>query len=154
MGTGFNRNVSQWTHGEYFDANNTEDQLAIIAGKLGYRADDHGDTDATASTLALTGAATISSSDPKNRGVLEQTSDVDVFAFATQAGLVTLNISPFRSSEDTAGGNVDVHAELYNSSGVLVQASMVPNDTNATISATVPAGVYYLHVSNEGAGTP
>ncbi len=154
MGTGFGRNVTQWTHGEYFDANNTEDQLAIIAGKINYRPADHGSTDATASTFAVTGGTTIVSSDPKNRGVIEQTSNVDVFTFATQAGPVTFNINPFRSSVDTRGGNVDLHAELYNSVGTLVQTSSIAGDTNAVISTTLAAGVYYLHVSNEGDGTP
>ena len=154
MGTGFGRNVTQWTHGEYFDANNTEDQLAIIAGKINYRAPDHGSTDATASTFALTGGATISSTDPKNRGVIEQNTNVDVFTFATQAGPVTFNINPFRSSVDTRGGDLDIHAELYDSVGTLVQTSSITGDTNAVISKTLAAGVYYLHVSNEGDGTP
>ena len=39
------RNVIQWSKGEYFDANNPEDDLAIIAAKLTVRPDDHAGTD-------------------------------------------------------------------------------------------------------------
>src|SRR6185503_6068267 len=51
MGTGYGRNVSQWSRGEYYLANNTQDDLATIAGKLAYRADDHGNTQASATAL-------------------------------------------------------------------------------------------------------
>jgi len=33
MGAAFDRNVTQWSKGEYYLANNTQDDLAIIAGK-------------------------------------------------------------------------------------------------------------------------
>jgi len=153
MGTGYGRNVSQWSKGEYFDANNTEDDLAILSGALSYRPDDHGNTNATASSFAVNGT-TISGSNPKNQGVIEQNTDVDVFVFATEAGTVSFTINPFRSSTDTYGGNLDIHAELYNSSGGLEQVNSDPNDTVAFISKSLPAGVYYLYISGEGTGDP
>src|SRR4029077_7898024 len=55
MGTGYNRNVSQWSDGEYYQANNTQDDLATLAAKISYLADDHGNTPATATPLSLTG---------------------------------------------------------------------------------------------------
>ncbi len=50
MGTGYWRNVSQWSKGDYYNsvtwpnqAGSNSDDLFIIAGKIGYRPDDHGD---------------------------------------------------------------------------------------------------------------
>ena len=48
MGNSYYNNVTEWSKGEYPDANQTQDDLAIIEGKLGYTPDDHGDTFATA----------------------------------------------------------------------------------------------------------
>src|SRR4051794_41600183 len=37
MGTGYNRNVTQWSKGDYYMANNTQDDHVIIAlGPLGH----------------------------------------------------------------------------------------------------------------------
>ena len=45
MGTPYSRFVSQWSNGQYPDANNTsEDDLAAIGARGGYRTDDHADT--------------------------------------------------------------------------------------------------------------
>src|SRR5204863_7524585 len=88
MGTGYNRNVSQWSKGEYYLANNTQDDLAIIAGKLSYRGDDHGNTLASATQLQITGGTDIISTTPENdptnanpanKGVLERNNDIDIF---------------------------------------------------------------------------
>src|SRR5262245_50428523 len=42
MGNSYYQNVSQWSKGEYANANNKQDDLAIIASYVGYRPDDHG----------------------------------------------------------------------------------------------------------------
>ncbi|HSH14745.1 MAG TPA: M12 family metallo-peptidase, partial [Verrucomicrobiae bacterium] len=64
MGTGYNRNVSQWSKGEYYQANNTQDDLATIAGKLSYRTDDHGGTPGGATSLVLSGGTNIVATTP------------------------------------------------------------------------------------------
>ena len=43
MGASYNRSVTQWSQGEYSGANNSQDDLAVIAGELSYRGDDHED---------------------------------------------------------------------------------------------------------------
>ena len=56
MGVGYYAQISQWSKGEYADANNTQDDLQIIANYLSYRADDHEDVNfASASPLVITG---------------------------------------------------------------------------------------------------
>ena len=61
MGVGYYRPVSQWSKGEYNNANNLEDDLAIMTDStrwmtnvqqyLAYRGDDHGNTAANATAL-------------------------------------------------------------------------------------------------------
>ncbi|WP_425617750.1 Calx-beta domain-containing protein [Anatilimnocola sp. NA78] len=154
MGVSYYDNVTQWDRGEYHDTNNGSssanygggpDDLAIIVSGngFGYRADDHGNTNATATSLA-SNRGSISSS-----GIIERTTDIDVFSFTTAAGQVNLNIAPF-----TPGPNVDVKADLYNSSGKLVASSNSSTVLSAEFSLNLPAGRYYVHVDGTGFGNP
>lgn len=163
MGTGYGRNVSQWCKGEYLNANNTQDDLATIAAKTGYRTDDRGNTAGTAQPLVVSGGTSITSttpegdptnSNPANKGVIERNTDVDVFSFSTGAGTVVLNANPWIQPAGTCGGNLDILLELYDQAGTLVASSNPATLTTASISATVAQGVYYLHVKNSGAGNP
>ena len=164
MGTGYNRNVSQWCKGEYFDANNTEDDLAIIAGKITYRTDDFGGTAATATALIFTGGTNIVSTTPENdpaitntanKGVLERNTDVDVFSFITGNGAVSLSVKPWvMPAGITRGGNLDVRLELYNEAGTLLATNNPASLTTALIQTNLVEGRYYLHVKNTGVGNP
>jgi len=80
MGAGFigsvNENVTQWTkNSEYFNGNRPEDDLTIITttNGFGYRTDDHGNTNATATVLA--------SNNLNSFGIIERNTDLDVFFF-------------------------------------------------------------------------
>ena len=163
MGTGYNRNVSQWSKGEYYDANQLQDDLQIISGRVAYRGDDHGGTAGTATPLQVSGGITISSTTPEtdpsnaspaNKGVIERNTDVDVFSFYTGAGTVQLNVKPWIQPAGTRGGNLDVLLELYDAGGALIASNNAANLTTATISASLGQGYYYLHVKNSGTGTP
>ncbi|BCX47559.1 T9SSC-terminal target domain-containing protein [Haloferula helveola] len=163
MGTGYGRNVTQWSKGEYYNANNTQDDLAIIAGKVSYRSDDHGNTPGAATPLSITGGTTVSSttpendptnSNPANKGILERNTDVDVFSFVSGAGTVTLNVNPWDQPAGTNGGNLDVLLELRDENGVLIATDNPSGLTTASITATVGQGVYYLYVRNTGTGDP
>ncbi|MFU8892127.1 MAG: InlB B-repeat-containing protein [Luteolibacter sp.] len=146
MGTGYNRNVSQWSKGEYYLGNQTQDDLAIIAGKITYRADDHGTTFGTATPWVTT---------PVNQpGIVERTSSPDFFTFNTAAGSISFNANTYRCDTQTWGGNLDILLELYNESQTLVASHNPGAETNASISTTVPAGRYYLVVRPTGAGDP
>jgi len=154
MGNSYTYNVSQWTKGEYYDASNTEDDLAIISGYLTYRPDDHGDSMWNASPLAADGAA-IDDANPANQGIIGTTADVDVFVFKTGAGTITLDINPWISPVHTRGGNLDIHAQLYDSAGELVDWDNPDLDTSAQINVTgIDKGTYYLKITGSGAGDP
>jgi hypothetical protein len=163
MGAAYNRNVTQWSKGEYYLANNTQDDLAVIAGKLAYMPDDHGDTAAAATPLVLTDGTNILSTTPEtdpenlnraNKGVLEQSNDTDVFSFRTGAGPVNLVVTPHLMASGTRGGNLDVRVELYDAAGGLRASDDPPAQTPAQIQVNLPAGDYFLFVRNAGTGNP
>jgi len=163
MGTGYNRNVSQWSKGEYYQANNTQDDLATIAGKLSYRTDDHGGTPGTATALVITGGTNIvattpgndpTNTNPANKGVLDRNTDVDVFSFVTGSGPVRLAVNPWIMPSGTRGGNVDLLIQLYNEGGSLLLTSNPATQTTALIETSLAEGRYYLHARNSAAGDP
>src|SRR5262245_4002522 len=78
MGVGYYRPVTQWSNGEYNNANNTQDDVSIIAAALGYRADDHGNTMSAATRLAPTSTGSISGA-----GMIGNRTDLDFFSFTT-----------------------------------------------------------------------
>jgi hypothetical protein len=158
MGVGYYENVTQWDRGEYYNSNNGvstanysdgPDDLALIVGAAGpgngfsYRADDHGNTNFSASSLDMSGT-TVS-----GVGIIETTNDVDVFSFTTGAGLINLSIDPF-----TPGPNLDVKAELFNGVGTLIATSNSTLVLDADFSLNLDAGQYFLHIDGTGWGTP
>jgi hypothetical protein len=163
MGVGYNRNVSQWSKGEYYLANNPEDDLAIIATKLAYRTDDAGGTPVSAAYLTVTtnGAilATTPETDPDNlspanKGVIERSTDVDVFALMADAGPVVIAALPWRSPTNTFGGNLDIQMRLLDASGAAIATQNPATATSAILSTNLPAGQYYVEVRGVAAGSP
>jgi hypothetical protein len=145
MGGPFGKNVTQWSRGEYANSTNDssitgiaglapQDDIAIIAGKLGFRGDDYGDTTGVAAPLAL---PTI--------GHITSTADVDVFGLP-RASDVRIEITPFRAGELTDGGNLDAAAEILNSAGAVVASIDDIHETSATLVAILPPGQHYLRV--------
>jgi PKD repeat protein len=148
MGVGYYQSLVQWSKGEYADANNKEDDYAVVASNgLPLRADDHGGTTGTATRLAGTtvnGATTV-----KGAGIIERAGDVDVFSFVAGAGTINLAVNPSARS-----GNVDIQAELLNGSGQVIASSNPADALNATLTATVAAGgTYYVSVRGTGNGS-
>ncbi len=168
MGAGYYSNVTQWSRGEYADANNTQDDLAVIANRLTYRADDHEDLLlANATALVRSGGTTIASTtpvsdpgnlSPYNKGVIEDRSDVDLFYIDSGAGLIDLTVVPdWReryASQSLRGSNLDILVTLYDGAGNVVAQSNPIGETNATLQVNVAAGRYYLAVTGVGEGDP
>ncbi len=163
MGAAYNRNVTQWSKGEYYRANNTQDDLATIAGKLSYRTDDFGNTAGTATELVFSDGTNIVSTTPENdpanaspgnKGVLERNTDVDVFSFVTGSGTVSLAVSPWVMPAGTRGGNTDILLELYDEAGALLLTNNPADQTAALFQTNLNEGRYYLYVRNSGAGDP
>ncbi|MBA3847326.1 MAG: hypothetical protein H0X45_11895, partial [Planctomycetes bacterium] len=150
MGSSSSRFMDTWSKGEYFNANNTQDDLAIIAGLLSYRSSDHGDTTATASALTVSGLSVSGS------GRIERTNDVDAFTFSCGAGAVSLTCQPLDiAGHSRHGGNLDVRLEVRSSAGALIAIADPSATVAATLVGTLPAsGTYTLLVIPTGVGTP
>ncbi|MDD2724676.1 MAG: zinc-dependent metalloprotease family protein [Methylovulum sp.] len=162
MGVGYYTNITQWSKGEYPDANQKEDDIAIIKANLGYRADDHGNTLDTATPLVIDGSGKISATnvetdphnaDKSNKGVIGKLNDADYFSFYVGAGPVNITVTPawdaFYNSVHR-GANLDVQATLYRWDGGVLQKSDPSTETKAVISKTLAAGQYFLAIRGVG----
>jgi hypothetical protein len=150
MGTGYDRNVSQWSKGDYRFSNNDQDDLAIISTRLGYRLDDFGNDSLSAYPLAFGPTGAVDQS-----GVVEQTYDADVFSFSAVSGIVDIAVSPYRDTSSTTwGGDLDVVLALYDELGGLIATNNPLLETTASLTTVVSNGVYYLHIHSTGVGDP
>jgi PKD repeat protein len=147
MGVGYYQSLVQWSKGEYSNANNTEDDIARIQSTgAPLRADDHGDTFATATPLTATAKGT--TVDLLGDGVISTRTDVDVFSFSSGPGTISLSIDPAARS-----GNLDIQADLYDANGTLVASANPVDALNASISVSnANAGIYYLKIDGVGKG--
>ena len=165
MGSSYNDNVSQWSRGEYPDANNTQDDIAIIGSQTGLREDDHADAFSAATPLVVgtdgSIAATTPETDPfgvytANKGIIGTRTDVDMFGVDVGAGPTTLRVTPSWAAWPRAiggngrGTNLDVEATLYDAAGNVIARSDPLDETDAAIETTLAAGAYYLGIRGVG----
>ena len=149
MGVGYYQPLVQWSKGEYADANNTQDDYVVMQNTgLPLRADDHGNSIASATAMVSStanGVTTFTAS-----GVIERPIDADVFSFAAGAGSVTINVSPAPRAP-----MLDVVATLRNSAGTIIATSNPTDSLPASIAANIStAGTYYVSVDGVGKGDP
>lgn len=144
MGVSYYKSLTQWSKGEYLNANRTEDDLAIISGSangFGYVADEAGGTLAAAASLGVT------DTEVNQPGIITRASDIDVFVFTTGAGPVDIAANPAPSSP-----NLDILLELLDETGAPLTTSNPSTSLPASIATNVPGGIYYLRIRGTGAG--
>ncbi len=138
MGTGYSKSITQWSKGEYANANNTQDDLAVMQTYgVALRADDHGNTTVNATTLTGTS--------PTASGVISTRTDADVFKFSTGAGSISFNAATAAPDAD-----LDIQLAIYDGAGNLVTSANTTS-LSCTLTATLAAGTYYLAVDGVGA---
>ena len=149
MGVGYSKELVQFSKGEYAGANNKEDDFLVMKSNgVQFAADDFGNTSATATALSPTPVGAANTYDVI--GLIESPTDVDVFKFASGAGSVTINATPFERSP-----NLDILIELRNAAGVLVAQANPVATLNSAITVSLPSeGVYYLSIKGTGKGDP
>ena len=142
--------ISQWSKGEYTDANNTQDDLAVMINNGAvYRADDHGGT--IYSATKLSSDSTVVSAG----GVIERRTDLDYFRIEAAGGSLEVNVDPAYR-----GANLRLEVKLYNSGNTLLETATSADSAErrgtqpVTLSTTVTAGVYYVSVDGIGNGDP
>ena len=147
MGASYDRRASHWSSGEYADANNTEDDVAIIARTAPVLADDHAN--------GAAGATRVTAGTPV-AGTITTRTDTDAFSFSGYS----------RTSLTVAGpagfSDLDVRLTILNSVGATVATidptADVADDTSmaATWLVDLPATAagYVAVVDGTGLGTP
>jgi hypothetical protein len=155
MGSSTNA-VGQFSQGEYSGANNTEDDLAIIAANgAPLRPDDRSDSTLLAEPLA---PGTLVD------GVISTRTDQDMFVVSHDCA-TTLTA---RATGIGAGASLDISLTVLDASGHVLgsndpvsgQTSLgwpttVPTGMDASVSLTnAPAGLYYVRIDGVGKGDP
>ena len=142
MGVGYYQSLVQWSKGEYPGANNVQDDYTVMASNgLPVRADDHGDTPATATVLSGTTIDTT--------GVIERPGDIDMFRVTSGAGTLTVAVNPAARS-----ANLDLLLELRDSNGAVLASANPLDLLPASLSVSVAGGTYYVAVRGVGKGDP
>jgi hypothetical protein len=138
----WDRDVVKFNNGDYEGANNQEDDLAIITSKIPYRADEHADT------IAAATAMTTNSSGAYAFGIIERTTDRDMFSFSTAPGPITVTATPYISRQYTIGNNLDIKIDLLSSTGAVLASANPTGATTASLNfMIVDPGSYYIRVS-------
>jgi hypothetical protein len=148
MGFSLNKPIAQWSLGEYTNASNQQNDLQIIGGganNFGFVIDDHGADANTASDIEADAGGNVNSSE--NSGIIHDRNDIDMFSFLAQAGAATFNFSAH-----DVHPNLDIQARLLDVNGVEI-ASSNPSGLDATITANLSAGLYFLEVQGVGEGS-
>lgn len=150
MGAPYGKSVTQWSQGAYPYADNTENDLLVMAATVaealvvtGFATDEAGSTPGTAAVLPIT-------SPISQTGIITQSSDTDWYQFSAKDGPINITVTPAAVDPD-----VDTELKLYDSAGVLIQTSAVlatSLSSNITRTLTGPGGaaVYYLSVEGKG----
>jgi len=146
MGVGYYQNVTQWSKGEYQNANNLQDQLAIIASQTNvrFRADDAGDGLATSRYLE-----TYDGGAAGGEGVIERSGDADAFRFTTGGGRVSLRADPVNASP-----NLALQVSIHDANDTLIAGSHGQQSLAASLDESLPAGTYTIRVTGKGRNNP
>ncbi|MEX2142716.1 MAG: Calx-beta domain-containing protein [Pirellulales bacterium] len=143
MGSHQNLDHATWHNGQNSKgAAVYQDDIAMIGraiNRLGYRADDHGNTTATSSPLIPAGRGWTSA------GLVGATTDVDVFSFTT---IVPRDLR-ITVDGNAPGQNLDAVLELYDAQGGLLASSNPDNSLDAFLEGTLTVpGTYFVAVKS------
>lgn len=148
MGVGYNRQLTQWSSGEYANATSGQNDLQLINNRIQYVADDHGND---VGNLLTATAVTVSGVNFNEAGIIHNAGDSDVFSIAINgnSGNISVDADPF-----TPGPNLDIELSLYDQNGNLIDSDNPTNRIDASLSANnLPGGFYYVVVDGVGKGT-
>ncbi|MEH6634844.1 MAG: PKD domain-containing protein [Halioglobus sp.] len=148
MGVGYYQPLVQWSRGEYLDANQGQNDYAVMSSNgLDPAVDEHGDSPAAASTPAFASDGTTATS--TDTGTIETPADADVFVIAAGAGPVSISATPV-----AADPNLDIQIKLRDESGTLLVSANPADQLAANLNTTVDGGTYYITIDGVGKGDP
>lgn len=155
MGAPYGKNFTQWTTGNlsYYKANNPQNDLATIAGRLsvngttGYIPDDV--------PAILANATTITPSVGKfstQEFLIGAGGDVDVHKISVDSSYLQVTVASFKiPGSPAAGSNLGLKAEILSSNGSVL-ATNDDGQNTARVAAAVEPGTCYIRVSGTGCG--
>ena len=135
MGVGYYKPVTHWSKGEYSNANNKEDDTAIIAGVAPLVSDDY--TDTQSSALMMT--------DLSMRGLISTPADKDWFNFSFGGGSLRVKATPAFYAD------LDIAVELYRGTTLVSRLDPTGLSIDSTLTS-LPAGSYQIMLEGVGVG--
>ncbi len=142
MGISYYEPVTTWHNGPTTSDTTFQldmDVLARPANGFGFRADDHSGSTVGATPLSVNGSLV------SGTGIIETTTDVDVFSFTTLGGGASLQVEPA-----AVGPNLDVVLTLRNASGQVVAMADPSSTLSASMTTVLSPGNYFLEVKGIG----
>ncbi|MEL6107088.1 MAG: Calx-beta domain-containing protein, partial [Planctomycetota bacterium] len=139
MGAPFSKLITHWSKGDYFNSNQSQDDLTIItsAQNFPYVADDYGNAQADAVPLIES-----NTTDVESFGIIERNDDVDWFKFSTGGGDVSLDVDVLGHKP-----NLDVWAGLFDAAGNFIAQANPQDSLSASFATqTLAAGDYYVMI--------
>ena len=148
MGNPFNKNVTQWSVGDYLNANNTsQDDLDTLNFHFGSIDDDYGDSFSDAQEISGTSI----------NGLISNSSDQDFFRFSLAAPQsLTFELFPFTNTTYNLpswswGGNADLEINIYDESYDLIGSNNPSDKLDASLSLSLSTGNYFIEVKSTAA---
>jgi hypothetical protein len=146
MGMSYSKSLTQWSRGEYANANNTEDDLAIL-GKAANGIGMSGHAELVKVLESQSGSYNVS-------GVLTDSLKPHAFQFSTSGGSFSASVMP--SASVNSYSNADLQIELQNvsnaSDGPTLAISNPSDALGASLSKVLAAGTYRLLVRSAANG--
>ena len=141
MGVAYYQPLSQWSKGEYANANQLQDDVAILRSRLGAATPDAGIDKSSAWVMpkvSITDAGDVIS---RVSGVLDDSSKAEFFFFVANEGLVTVTAAVTPPWGDINRADLDVELLLYDSAGVLAASSNPPPGSLPTLASTLGSSI-------------
>ena len=146
MGAPYSMAITQWSDGSYANANNLQDDVALIAANgAPLMADDAPDQATSAIPLALSSPAS---------GLVNGRADADWYSVAVGAGTLTATAAPYWPGPDADLGLVvtDAAGQVVATAAPAFDATKVQSSVGATVQVVVPEGTYFVGVEGTGNG--
>ena len=151
----------QWSKGEYEGATNTEDDIAILAGLLGFKEDDYGNSLSEASELS---ESYLNAGNLIADGIITNEDDVDFFRFVATDSTYVIDVvgtgADFSNADENGCAaslgytNLDLLVKVYDAAGSLLY-TCDPTDSlfaHFQLDGLNAGETYYLSVEGTGCG--
>jgi hypothetical protein len=143
MGSGYSYSLVQWSSGDYWGANNKQDDLYVIGNNNGFGLRAEGSAAGGFKTLPFTSSGKTF----EGSGLFQKAGTADVYVFTTTGGSFSATVRPASTY-----GNVDESLELVDLAGNTLAVSDLPKVLTASVALPLKEGSYRLLVRPASTG--